>query len=75
MVSKKVFLFMILILMVSSMVWAGEEDKDYMICPGDVLDISVWKDETLTRSVVVLPDGKISFPLIGDVLARGKTVA
>jgi len=52
-----------------------KEDKDYLIGPGDVLDISVWKDETLTRSVVVLPDGKISFPLIGEVLASGKTVA
>jgi polysaccharide export outer membrane protein len=59
----------------SSVVWAGEEDGDYVIGPGDVLDISVWKDETLTKSVVVLPDGKISFPLIGQVVASGKTVA
>ncbi len=66
---------MILIFMVSSMVWAGEEDKDYLIGPGDVLDVSVWKDETLTRTVVVLPDSKLSFPLIGEVLAGGKTVA
>jgi polysaccharide export outer membrane protein len=54
---------------------ADEEGRDYVIGPGDVLDISVWKDETLTRSVVVLPDGKISFPLISEVMARGKTVA
>jgi polysaccharide export outer membrane protein len=47
----------------------------YIIGPGDQLDISVWKDETLTRSLVVLPDGNISFPLIGDVRAAGKTVA
>ena len=58
-----------------SPLWAGEEGRDYVIGPGDVLDISVWKDETLTRSVVVLPDGKISFPLIGEVMAREKTVA
>ena len=73
--SKKVFLIMILIFMVSSMVWAGEEGGDYLIGPGDILDISVWKDETLTRTVVVLPDSKISFPLIGEVVAGGKTVA
>ncbi len=48
---------------------------DYVIGPGDVLDISVWKDETLTRTTVVLPDGKISFPLIGEVVAAGKTLA
>ena len=75
MVSKKLFLFLILMVLASSAVWANEEEKDYVIGPGDVLDISVWKDETLTRSVVVLPDGKISFPLIGEVMARGKTVA
>lgn len=48
---------------------------DYIIGPGDVLDISVWKDEALTKSAVVLPDGKFSFPLIGDVYATGKTKA
>jgi len=48
---------------------------DYVIGPGDLLDISVWKDEALTRTSVVLPDGKISFPLIGEVVAGGKTLA
>ena len=43
--------------------------------PGDVLEISVWKDEALFREVVVRPDGRISFPLIGDVVAQGRTVA
>lgn len=47
----------------------------YLIGPGDVLDIYVWKDEALTRSCVVRPDGVISFPLIGEVSAGGKTVA
>ena len=42
---------------------------------GDVLDIAVWKDEALTRSCVVRPDGAISFPLIGDVQAAGRTVS
>lgn len=50
------------------------EEQGYRIGPGDVLDVSVWKDETLTRSCVVRPDGFISFPLIGDVPASGKTV-
>jgi polysaccharide biosynthesis/export protein len=47
---------------------------DYLIGPGDVLNISVWKEESLTREVVVLPDGKISFPLIGQVQAAGRSV-
>jgi polysaccharide export outer membrane protein len=48
---------------------------DYVIGPGDVIGISVWKDDSLTRTVVVLPDGKITFPLLGDLVAGGKTVA
>jgi polysaccharide export outer membrane protein len=42
--------------------------------PEDILEISVWKDEALTRQVVVRPDGLISFPLIGDIQAAGRTV-
>lgn len=48
---------------------------DYIVGPGDVIGISVWKDDSLTRTVVVLPDGKITFPLLGDLVAGGKTVA
>jgi polysaccharide export outer membrane protein len=50
-------------------------DTDYILGPGDQLDISVWKDEAMTRVVTVLPDGKIYFPLIGEVSAGGKTLA
>lgn len=49
--------------------------SEFYLGPGDVLEISVWKDEALSRQVVVRPDGKISFPLIGDVVARGRTVS
>ena len=54
---------------------SAADQGDYSIGPGDVLDISVWKDEALTRSCVVRPDGFISFPLIGDVLATGRTAS
>ena len=70
-----------LIVLMSATAWAAGEktvawpSADYVIGPGDVLDISVWKDEALTKLVTVLPDGKISFPLIGEVKAAGKTVA
>lgn len=53
---------------------AGSAEQGYLIGPGDVLDISVWKDDALTRSCVVRPDGFIAFPLIGDIYASGKTV-
>ena len=48
--------------------------EDYRIGPGDELDITVWKNEDLTKMVTVLPDGRISFPLIGQLTAAGKTV-
>jgi len=49
-------------------------ESDYRLGPEDTLNISVWKDESLTREVIVRPDGKISFPLVGDLDAEGRTV-
>lgn len=46
---------------------------DYRIGVGDVLNIQVWKEADLTRSVPVRPDGKISFPLLDDLQAAGLT--
>ena len=48
--------------------------KDYLLGPGDIVEISVWKEEDLKRDVMVRPDGGITFPLAGDVHAGGKTV-
>jgi polysaccharide export outer membrane protein len=47
--------------------------EEYRIGPEDVLEISVWKEEDLQREVLVRPDGKISFPLAGDIKAAGHT--
>lgn len=52
---------------------AACDSEDYRIGPGDVLQISVWKDDSLNRSVPVRPDGMISFPLLNDVPAAGLT--
>ena len=49
------------------------DDPNYVIGPQDVLDISVWKEPDLTRTVPVRPDGKISLPLLNDVQAGGLT--
>ena len=49
-------------------------DPSYHLGPEDVVMISVWKDENLTREAIVRPDGMVSFPLIGDVPAMGRTV-
>ncbi len=48
---------------------------DYVIGPGDVLFVSVWKNQELTKQMPVLPDGKISYALIGELQAGGVTVS
>ena len=45
----------------------------YRIGPEDLLQISVWKNEAMSRNVPVRPDGKISLPLLNDVQAAGLT--
>ena len=47
----------------------------YKIGPQDMLEISVWKEEGLKKEVLVRPDGGLSFPLVGDIHAAGKTAA
>jgi polysaccharide export outer membrane protein len=47
--------------------------EEYIIGPGDALEISVWKEDTLTKMLTVLPDGKLTFPLIGNITAAGRS--
>ena len=49
------------------------DDGDYKIGPEDVLDISVWKNAELSRTVPVRPDGRVSLPLVNDIQAAGLT--
>ncbi len=49
------------------------DDYTYIIGPGDNLEIFVWGNPDISRSVVVRPDGKITTPLVDDLLASGKT--
>ena len=51
----------------------GTAQPGYKIGPGDVLRISVWKEEGMEQEVLVKPDGAITFPLAGDLLASGLT--
>lgn len=52
----------------------AQQVPDYTLNPGDQLNVAVWKEPDLTLTVIVRPDGKISFPLTGDVGAIGRTV-
>src|ERR1700749_828776 len=51
----------------------GTAAEAYRLQAGDVLEISVWKETDLQRDALVRPDGSFSFPLVGEVDARGKT--
>ena len=53
----------------------SQAGPEYRIGPEDSLRISVWENRDLTLDLVVRPDGKISMPLIQDVLAEGVTAA
>ncbi|ACU90663.1 polysaccharide biosynthesis/export family protein [Desulfomicrobium baculatum] len=52
----------------------ASQSPTFPLGSGDVLEISVWGDESLARKVLVRPDGKISFPLVGDMQAAGVSV-
>ncbi len=73
-VVKNVLFFTLLsFLFLNHPLFAASGQK-FVLGPGDYIEISVWKDPDLTKTVVVQPDGNISFPLIGDVEAAGHTV-
>ncbi|MBU2540534.1 MAG: polysaccharide biosynthesis/export family protein [Candidatus Omnitrophica bacterium] len=49
-------------------------DSEYLIAKGDTLNIYVWQWAELYRDVIVRPDGRISFPLVGDIIVEGITL-
>lgn len=53
---------------------AAADQELYQLGPEDVVEVSVWKEPELTRQLIVRPDGKISYPLIGEIPAAGRTV-
>jgi len=50
----------------------SSQASPYLINPGDELEIYVWGEERLQRTVRVLPDGTIAFPLAGQIVAQGR---
>ncbi len=52
---------------------SSETQSTYIIGPGDAIQVFVWRNPELTVSVPVRPDGKVSTPLVEDMVAVGKT--
>jgi len=48
-------------------------DTEFLLGPGDVIDVSVYQEKELSTTVPIRPDGKISIPLVGELTASGKT--
>jgi polysaccharide export outer membrane protein len=48
--------------------------QTYLLQPGDILQVSVWREQELQSEVIIRPDGVMSFPLSGDVVAAGRGV-
>jgi len=70
---------LVITLVAASPLWAADQlskttTQDYIVGPGDVLEISIWDNDALSKLVTVLPDGKIHFPLIGVVVVGGKNL-
>ena len=80
-----IIITILITLMLTTPVFSTEDDKknpeqssvtpseDYIIYPGDVLEIVTWKEPDFTKEVIVRNDGKFSFPLLDDVRAENLT--
>lgn len=67
-------LFMVFVMTVAIRPAAHAEEIVYAIQPGDILQISVWREPDMQLEVAVRPDGNFSMPLVGDIPAQGKSV-
>jgi len=76
----KYFLFLITVFLAAPLLSFAEDqpkpiaDALYKLSPGDVLEVSVWKEADLLKQVIIAPDGTISLPLVETIMAAGKTV-
>lgn len=70
---KRLFLTLSLLLLslTAQVAAAAVQAEIYQLRPGDTVMISVWREDTLQRQLVVLPDGSITFPLIGRIEVSG----
>ena len=69
---KPIIILLVLLIIKANSLYA--QTSQYTLQPGDVLTVSVWKEQDMQQVVLVRPDGGISFPLVGDIQASGKSV-
>ena len=71
---KKFVLFLLLAMVFLDSAYVVYAER-YHVGPGDVLEVSVWRDDNLNRELIITPDNTISYPLIGDVYVANMSVA
>jgi len=71
---NRVFLLLVALMLPLLAPLGALAQEGYRIRPGDTLRVEVLEDPGLNRSALVSPDGRISFPLVGGVVAAGRTV-
>lgn len=49
-------------------------DNEYIIGVGDILSIQVWREPDLSKTLTVRNDGRVSMPLVGDIMVKGKSI-
>ena len=85
---NKIIIVIFTLLVFSSAIYSGDnciaEEKDavqtesdsshYLIGANDLLNIFVWRETDLTQEITVMPDGRITFPMISEIMAKGLTL-
>jgi len=72
---NRVFILVALVAALLAGITSANDADTYLLNPGDQLEISVWNEEALQKTITVLPDGMISFPLVGHLKAAGNSAA
>lgn len=80
-IALKYFIFLLVALLANPLLSQADDKQTpiaydlYKLSPGDVLEVSVWKETDLQKQVVIAPDGTISLPLVETITAAGKTIS
>jgi len=69
-----IFLLASVLLFNGALAETPSTDSGYEVQPGDILFVTVWRDEDLTREALVAPDGGMAFPLVGRLQVSDKTI-
>ncbi len=72
--SAELLLIALMAALLATPAWS-QEVPGYTLHAGDRIEVSVWREEELQREIMIPPDGRFSFPLAGEIVAAGRTVA